>query len=77
MEQDNKNSPAGSTVSRREFVGAVAVASGATVAMPAAALQSTQNGRPPLGKLSCSLTINNQKHELQVDRQDNAARSTS
>ncbi|MDQ2711088.1 MAG: 2Fe-2S iron-sulfur cluster-binding protein [Acidobacteriota bacterium] len=66
MEQDDRKSPTGSTVSRREFVG-TAVIGGTAAVMPAAAMQATQNGRPSAGKLSCSLTINKQKHDLQVD----------
>ena len=67
MEQDDKKSPAGSPVSRREFVGAVAVVGGATAAIPAAGMLATQNGQPAAAKLSCSLSINHQKHDLQVD----------
>ncbi len=60
MEDHSK--PPASSVSRREFVG-VAVASGVAAGLPAVA----QSGEPSPAPSSCTLTINGQEHQLQVD----------
>ena len=66
MEQDDRKSPATSTFSRREFVG-TGVIGGVAAALPANGMQAHQNGASGVTKLACSITINNQKHELEVD----------
>lgn len=53
-------------VNRREFVGAAAIG-GAAAAFPAVAMQRDSDGHAGTGKLACSLTINGEKHELEVD----------
>ncbi len=61
MEYDSKSTA--SPVSRREFVG-VALASGVATALPATAAQPGETS-PPL--VNCTLTINGQEHQLQID----------
>ena len=63
MEQDDQRNSGRSTVSRRDFVGTTVVGA-ATMALPANGAQLRQTEAT---KLSCAITINNQKHELEVD----------
>ena len=53
-------------VSRRDFVGAAVVSGAAAVAAPDN-LWAAQGGNEPPAKLPCSLTINRQPHQLEVD----------
>jgi xanthine dehydrogenase YagT iron-sulfur-binding subunit len=62
MQKNGKQDRADDSVSRREFVGA-AVAGSVVSVLPANAQPSAQSP----GMVSCSLTINGQKHELQLD----------
>lgn len=60
--EENEDTERAAGVSRREFVGAT-LAGGAASALPAEAQPAESSG--PLVK--CTLTINGQQHELQVD----------
>lgn len=55
-------SDAGSQVSRRKFVG-VTVAGGVAASLPA----SAQTPEPETRSVSCTFTINKQRHDVQVD----------
>ncbi len=67
LEANEKKASTDLTVSRREFVG-VAIAGSAATAIP---VEGAQNGELASGeapaRIACTLTINHQKHELQVD----------
>jgi xanthine dehydrogenase YagT iron-sulfur-binding subunit len=63
MEKDERRTgEASSGVSRREFVG-VTIAGGVAAAVPANAQQSES----PAETVKCSLTINGQQHDLEID----------
>jgi len=63
MEPDGKTFRGGNAVSRREFVGTV-IATGAAATVPPAHAETPQETSQQVG---CSLTINGQTHELQLD----------
>src|SRR5437016_5179408 len=60
MASDNRTK---GDVTRREFVGTVALASGVAAALP---LDAEPNSTHP-GPVRCSITINNQRHDLTLD----------
>ncbi len=61
---DYGKSPGGGAFSRREFVGTAAL--GAVAVLPAGVAQAQPNG-DHVDKISCSLTINQQRHDVQID----------
>lgn len=66
MESEEKKTSGGSCVSRREFVGA-AVVSGASAVVVNGANAAQPTGRETPAKLPCSIVINREKYDVQVD----------
>lgn len=66
MTIDSQRNGGGSALSRRDFVG-TAVAGAASVLPAETAFATEAPATGPVPKLACSLTVNKQRHDLQVD----------